>query len=297
VHVVGAVALQCADSRSGAHREIRHEAIAAQSFTLTNDWAGVRLDMEIMSPAKSGLSSSQARGHGIQSVERAMQILDVLREIGGSARLTELAAHCGMGKSTAHHLLDTLVGTGHVARVGRQYCLGARLALLAAQPADGYTQRLRRAFAPALRAFSAMTGQNCFLTMPGGTRSYLTLAALDGHGEPLSLPPDARRDALLTSAVGKVFLAHDGQLLRRLRRNEALGAPLENELARVNAQGYALDIGASAPDLNCVALPLRLRGNVVAALSAGGAAAQLGPRQMRATAARAMRELFDVIKL
>lgn len=226
-----------------------------------------------------------------------MQLLDALRDLGGSARLTELAMQCGMGKSTAHHLLDTLVGTGHVARTGRQYCLGARLALLAGQPADGHTQRLQRAFAPALHAFSDMTGQNCFLAIAGGTRAYLTLAALDGQGQPLYLPRDECRDALLTSAVGKIFLAHDGQLLRRLRRSVALGAPLENELARVNAQGYALDIGASAPDLNCVALPLRVRGSVVAALSASGGAAQLGPRQMRAAAARAMRELFNVIKL
>lgn len=226
-----------------------------------------------------------------------MQLLDALRAQGGSGRLTELATQCGMSKSTAHHLLDTLVGTGHVERTGRQYCLGARLTLLAGQPADAFTQKLRRAFAPALRAFAGMTGQNCFLAIPGGTRSYLTLAALDGQGESLELPRDERRDALLTSAVGKIFLTHDGQLLRRLRRSDAVSATLEDELARVDAQGYALDIGASAPDLNCVALPLRVRGRVVAALSAGGAAAQLGPRQMRAAAARAMRELFDVIKL
>ncbi|OWT77158.1 MULTISPECIES: IclR family transcriptional regulator C-terminal domain-containing protein [unclassified Achromobacter] len=201
------------------------------------------------------------RGARSQRCSPVRIVRDDVGHIGG------LAAQCGMGKSTTHHLLDTLVGTGDVARTGQLYCLGARLSLLAGQSADGYWQRLQRAFAPALHAFSDMTRQNCFLAVPGGTRADLTLAAFEG------------------------------QLLRRLRRTEAIGASLENELVRVSAQGYALDIGASAPDLNCVALPLRVRGSVVAALSASGGATQPGPRQMRGAAARAMRELFNVLEL
>ncbi|AIN58913.1 IclR family transcriptional regulator [Pseudomonas soli] len=231
----------------------------------------------------------------IQSLERAMRLLELLRAEGGRARLNDLAARSGLGKSTIHGLLDTLISLGYVTREQRFYALGLRLRQLA-QPLNETEQRLRQAFTPALRAFAELCGENCFLAVPGGTRAYLTLAALDSRGLSLQQPLDSRRDGLATSAIGKVLLAHDRQLARQLFRTRAVPETLAQELHQVANQGFALDLAASRPDLHCFALPLRLRGQVVAALGAGGPAQRLQAPVMRRMATRAMRSLFDLVK-
>ncbi|QGZ65696.1 helix-turn-helix domain-containing protein [Paraburkholderia acidisoli] len=225
-----------------------------------------------------------------------MRLLETLGELGGSARLSELADAVGSSRSTVHGVLDTLVEMGYVTRERTRYVLGHRLAL-AAHPARTRADALRRAFAPALRAFNESCGENCFLTVPGGTRAYLTLDALDGEGRALRLPANARRDALTTSAAGKIFLANDTALATRLRGARRISHALDAELATIGAAGYALDVQASERDLNCVALPLRLRGRVVAALSASGPATRLDPAFMRRLAKRSMRDLFNLVKV
>jgi DNA-binding IclR family transcriptional regulator len=69
------------------------------------------------------------------------------------------------------------------------------------------------------------------------------------------------------------------------------------ELARILTEGYALDLEEAEPGLNCVALPLRLQGRVVAALGVAAPASRLPKTALRRLATRAMGEMFDIIKL
>ncbi len=58
------------------------------------------------------------RDHGgIQALDRAFLILDVLADAGGEAKLTEIAATAGLNVSTCHHLISTLHNWGYVSRV------------------------------------------------------------------------------------------------------------------------------------------------------------------------------------
>ena len=75
------------------------------------------------------------RGHGgIQALDRAFLILDVIADAGGEAKLTEIAALAGLNISTCHHLISTLHNWGYVARGanGRSYVLGSRILHLGA---------------------------------------------------------------------------------------------------------------------------------------------------------------------
>jgi IclR family transcriptional regulator, acetate operon repressor len=231
----------------------------------------------------------------IQSVQRAMQLLEALSAGGGAARLIDLSDATGLSKSTVHGVLDTLVAMGYVTRERSRYALGLKLEVTA-RPLSEQSTRLRHAFAPALRAFNALCGENCFLAVPCGTRAYLTLDSLDGEGRPLALPADERRDALTTSAVGKTFLAHHPALARRLRLADRIAPKLEKELVRIGTEGVAFDLQGSGEGLNCIALPLRMRGRVVAAIGAGGPSERLNAASMRHLARRSMRELFHLVK-
>src|SRR4051794_11032894 len=67
--------------------------------------------------------------NGIQSVDRALGLLDTIAEMGGEATLTELSRNTGLNISTCHHLLATLSRRGFVAKAAgrRSYALGARI--------------------------------------------------------------------------------------------------------------------------------------------------------------------------
>src|SRR5512143_802873 len=71
-------------------------------------------------------------GHSIQSVDRALYLLETIAEAGGETTLTDLSNRTGLNISTCHHLLATLIQRGFVAKIpGRRlYALGARIMYL-----------------------------------------------------------------------------------------------------------------------------------------------------------------------
>ena len=235
------------------------------------------------------------RSRQIQSVERAMGLLEQLRDLSQGARLADLCAANGLTKSTAHGLLSTLVELGYVTHRGNRYWLGNRVRSLAQSPHDP-AQRIRELFSPALHAFNELCESDCFLAVASGTRSYLTLEAVDRDGVLFEPIIDNQRDALCTSAVGKVLLAHDEQLARRIRREGAIDRSLERDLELVRNVGFAVDHQASLPDLNCMAIPLRLQGQVVGALGTSGSASTLRPALLQLKAKQALRQLYDLVK-
>jgi hypothetical protein len=68
-------------------------------------------------------------GASIQSVDRALTLLETIAELGGETTLSKLASRTGLNISTCHHPLATLVQRGFVIKAlgQRGYALGARI--------------------------------------------------------------------------------------------------------------------------------------------------------------------------
>ncbi len=83
-------------------------------------------------PAVTNGSAKTPHRGSIQSVDRALSLLEALAEAGGEASLTDLSRRTCLNVSTCHHLLSTLVNWGYVAKVPgrRSYALGARVLYL-----------------------------------------------------------------------------------------------------------------------------------------------------------------------
>lgn len=65
----------------------------------------------------------------IQSVSRALHILDEIGDSGGGASAKQIAARCGLALPTTYHLLRTLCYEGYaVRRPGGNYVLGMKIA-------------------------------------------------------------------------------------------------------------------------------------------------------------------------
>src|SRR5215475_4626239 len=94
------------------------------------------MDVPILAGHGRKAPAQQANGksdrHNIQSVDRALYLLETIAEAGGEATLTELATRTGLNISTCHHLLATLIQRGFATKVPvrRLYALGARILYL-----------------------------------------------------------------------------------------------------------------------------------------------------------------------
>ncbi|MBB2200576.1 IclR family transcriptional regulator [Gluconacetobacter tumulisoli] len=212
----------------------------------------------------------------IQSIERSAAILEIIAQAGGSARLQQIAAISGLGKTTAHNILQTLDHLGYVQRRpgDMRYHLGGRILNLARIAGDDNALRTR--MRPALEAIARESGATVFLAVPSGDEAaYLDI--LEAGGQEADASHMRYRDKLERSAVGLVFLAFVPGLSKRVlaTRADALGDDILGRIEDVRTKGYALDIEAYRPGWNCVAIPWRENGEVRASISLTGPASGL----------------------
>lgn len=232
----------------------------------------------------------------IQSVERAMALLEAIAAAGGESRLVDLTTQLGLNKSTLHGLLNTLAALGYVTRNGTRYALGLRLRELA-QPLTDEDSALRATFRPVLRRFAEISGETCYLAVPCGTSEYLCIDSVECDGSLLRATcPCGNREGLTTSAIGKILLANDVGLMRSLRRAGKVSTSLGVELKAIAVQGFALDLEQVEPGLCCVAMPLYKQGRVAAALGMSGPSCRWSSSALQDLVHRMLQEKFGNTK-
>src|ERR1700735_2720145 len=79
------------------------------------------------------VAEARAAEGGVQSVRRALDVLEALAAAGGTASLGELAAACGPPADALHRIAGTLADRGYLRHTpDRRYSLGSRLVPLGA---------------------------------------------------------------------------------------------------------------------------------------------------------------------
>ena len=219
---------------------------------------------------------------GVQAVDRAITVLEVLARTGGST-VTEVAAELGVHKSTASRLLAALEVRGlvHHPSDGSRYQLGfgilrlahaipGRLSVVA--EAREEIRGLARTHSETVNLAVLREGHAVNVDQEMGPSSVAT------HDWIGSLTP------LHATASGKVLLAGLVSDERaRVLRTQGLPAltartitsrkQLERQLLAVAAQGYATVYEEFELGLNSVAVPVRDHlGTVVASISVSGPA-------------------------
>jgi len=188
--------------------------------------------------------------------------------------LQSLSEATGLKKTTVHGLLKTLVALGYVTHAEQKYALGLRLRELS-RPLEQKDEFIRRQFGGLLIKMAQLSNNTAYLAVQSGSQEYLYIDAIEG-GNPLTIrSPRGRREGLISSAIGKVFLAFDKALRSSLRLQQQLTPELETELNQVITQGYALDLEQAEANLNCLAIPLYLSGTMVAVAGISGPADEL----------------------
>ncbi|MBI4273529.1 MAG: IclR family transcriptional regulator [Rhizobiales bacterium] len=216
----------------------------------------------------------------IQSVDRALTILNAIAESGGETTLTEVSGRIGLNISTCHHLLATLMKWGYVAKAPgkRSYMLGARtvqLGLACLRQVD-----LPRRAQPYVERISAATGETVHLAVLQGDHLVTLLKREARHAVRVDTGAVGQSDAVHATATGKAMLAWlPEDEIRRLVTVQGMirftpttiteFPALIEELRLVRRNGFALDREEFLPGVICVGAAVRDHaGAVVGAISA-----------------------------
>ena len=201
----------------------------------------------------------------IQSVDRAAALLKAVANSRQPVTVVELAAQCGLNRSTAWRLLATLDSQGLVERdpATQRYSIGYAIFQIAA--AGDHDALVRRAH-PALQQLAHDTGETANLAVA----KRFHLVYVHQVEAPQIMSPNwlGREVALHATSSGKAFLAwlpkeeRDVLLARGLERFTDTTVTdreqLEEELVAARRDGYSVCAGeleetlygASAPVLN-----------------------------------------------
>lgn len=219
---------------------------------------------------------------GVQSVSRALDLLEALAAADGPLGISEVARATGLADGTAHRLLRTLIARGYARQGGdRRYSLGTRLLTLG----DGARRALVAGARPLLQRLVELSGETANLAVLDGDWVVYVAQAPSPHRLRLFAEVGRHVPAHSTS-VGKVLLggladSEVGALLGRTglaaRTPRTLTDPerVLAEVARVRRRGYAMDDGEEELGVRCVAVPVVDGSTVVAAVSVSGPAARV----------------------
>ncbi len=227
---------------------------------------------------------------GVQSVERALTILEILAR-AGEAGVTSIAEEIGVHKSTAFRLVSALETAGLVEQAGDRgkYRLGMGILRLA----GATTARLDvvQEARPICKRLATSTGETVNLAvLAEGAALYLDQVAgsssLQAHnwvGQHIPLHATSNGKVLLgglsadelTRTLGSLPSYTDATITTRKR--------LLAEVEKARATGYALAVDELEVGLTAVAAPIRnAHGDVIASLSLSGPTFRLDEARVEA---------------
>ncbi|MGB7261352.1 MAG: IclR family transcriptional regulator [Albidovulum sp.] len=160
-------------------------------------------------------------GRTIQSVDRALSLLEAVASKRDGMTVSEVSARVGLNISTCHHLITTLVQRGYLSHLGRTrgYALGPRLSELVDLSNSEATPEV--VLENDLRALGEKLGHGVQLAFLSGTSLMTKLSFSDPEGIVEEPSEVEKMTALHATATGKAILAWipDTELARVISAN------------------------------------------------------------------------------
>jgi len=220
------------------------------------------------------------------SVGKALHLLDSFRNAGPTLGVTELARRAGVPKSTAFRLLAYLEQGGYVERAGTNYRLAWRLFELGNRVQHCRPRGLRDIAVPHMSDLHARTNHTVHLAVLEGC-DIIYLEKIHGKGSVRTPTNVGARVPAACTGLGKSILAFgDHEVVERvLRQGLTRRTPYSivdpnrflAELAQVRTNGVAIDREEAALGLSCVAAPIKVKGQVIGAVSLSLPSARFDP--------------------
>jgi len=221
-----------------------------------------------------------AQDNSVQSVKRAMAILEELATEKEGLGVTELAKRINLHKSTVHRLLNTLLDMGYVEQnvSSEKYRLGMKLLFLGGAILE--RMDIRHEAQDLLKELSQKVNETVHLVVPDGYGAVY-IDKIDSNKTIRMYSQIGRIAPLHASAVGKAILAYsDDKFIKEvLKKGLEKFTPntiiepdkLLQHLKKIREQGFSIDDEENEEGIRCVAAPVfDYRGKVIGAISVSG---------------------------
>lgn len=218
---------------------------------------------------------------GVQSLDRAIELLEIMTDLGGEAGLSELSTGAGLPLPTIHRLMRTLVSRGYARQLpSRRYALGPRLIRLG----ESAGRQLGAGTRPYLEQLARELGETVNLAMIDRDMAVYVAQASSAHSMRM-FTELGRRVYCHCTGVGKAVLAQlPDTTVREIVGRVGLPAATDlsitdldrllAELDTIRGQGYAVDDGEQEIGVRCFAVPVP-HAPTPTALSVSGPAARV----------------------
>ncbi|MEU6120123.1 IclR family transcriptional regulator [Streptomyces sp. NPDC047117] len=215
------------------------------------------------SASPSDAAKPAAASGGVQSLERAFDLLERMADAGGEVGLSELSASSGLPLPTIHRLMRTLVACGYVRQQpNRRYALGPRLIRLG----ESASRLLGTWARPYLARLVEETGETANMALLDGDEIVYVAQVPSRHAVRM-FTEVGRRVLPHTTGVGKALLAnHAPEEVRALLGRTGMPASTEktitepdaflSALEEVRGQGFAVDDNEQEIGVRCIAVPV-----------------------------------------
>lgn len=212
--------------------------------------------------------------YAVQTVEKALDLLDALAEETPDASLPHLAKRLGISRNKTFRLLVTLENRGLVER--EEWSGNYRLGLSTVEMAQRFLRgaSLVRHAHPVMEELARKLDEAVYMTVLRGDEVlFLDMVDCDQQVKAASLI--GKRAPFFTNAAGKLIKALESrdflEKLANRRRNKG-GIPdlvsLENEMTTIREKGVAVDHGGLDEGIITVAVAVRdYAGKVIGALT------------------------------
>lgn len=254
-------------------------------------------------PKTTDKSDAPTNRRGIQSIEIGFRILDVIRKAGTPVALKDLAEACSLSVPNVHYYLVSFQKVGIVQQHADTgfYALGSyalRLGLAALEQFDVFT-----AARPSMADLASITGQTVFLGVWGNKGPTIVYRVEGGNSRPLLELRVGSVLPLLSSALGRNFLAHlpktaTQELLEKELR-EAAGAYTTADIEHICKEVHQFHISrcrdSLLPHFVSLSAPIfNMLGEMTAAITLMGPAGSLDDNPKSETAQLIIRKARSI---
>ncbi|MDD4570209.1 MAG: IclR family transcriptional regulator [Tepidanaerobacteraceae bacterium] len=221
-----------------------------------------------------------AQDNTVQSVERAIKILEELAVEREGLGVTELSQRVNLHKSTVHRMLITLLNQGYVEQnaMSEKYRLGIKLLYLGGAILE--RMDIRHEAHDLLEELSEKVNETVHLVVPDGFRA-IYIDKLDSHKTIRMHSQIGRIAPLHASAVGKAILAFADEqfvdevigrgLVKYTPKTITDSQKLLQHLKMIKNRGYAVDDEENEAGIRCIgATVFDYTGKIVGAISVSG---------------------------
>jgi len=227
-----------------------------------------------------------------QSLERGLQVLEIIAATGSLISLGEASRRSGLHRSTTHHLLQSLVGVGYVRqdKKSRGYELTSKLFELSGRMWT--PEQLGEIAQPFVADLTRISGEGA--SMAAYRDGVVSIVAKrDAEGPVRVVQSVGAERPIHATAVAKAIVAFLPEaelkgLLPRLRyepyapRTITTQAAFIAELQRIRISGYAYDDEEHMEGLRCIAAPVfAYTGRAIGSLCVVGPRSRMTRQKLR----------------